>query len=171
MLGLLAQTYTYTYTTTSTSSGLGAGFWIGYTIFILAMWLIGGFFLGKVFVKAGRPFWAGFVPFYNSWILFELGGKSGANIFWVLVPFVGSIIFLVQFIIAMLEFGRRFGKSTLFSVFGLIIFSIVGLIILAFDQSKYSGDGTGTAAAPAAPAAPAVPPSDQSTPPTPPAAA
>ena len=161
----LAVTYNYTYTTTTTSSSLGAGFWIAYFIFLIAFWLVGGWVMGKVFKKAGRPAWAGFVPFYNSWLLLEMGGKSGANIFWVFLPFVGGIVFLVQYIIAMIEMGKRFGKSTVFSVFGLVIFSLIGFIILAFDKSQYQGPDAPVSGGPVPPQMP-----PQNTPPTPPAA-
>lgn len=140
MLQLLADyTTNYTYTTTTSSSGLGAGFWIGYFIFIIIMYLVSGFILSRIFKKAGRSPGAAFIPFYNSWVLLELGGQSGAHVLWNFLPFVGPIIFLVFYIMAMLEMGRRFGKSATFSVVGLVLFSLIGFIILAFDDSRYNG--------------------------------
>lgn len=188
--------YTYSYTTTTSSgggAGMAAGVLIALLLICLIIYLVGGYMQGRVFQKAGKPMWAGFVPFYNTWLMLEMGGKSGAHVFWVFLPYVGSIIFLVMYVMAMLEVGRRFGKSTAFSVFGLIIFSIVGLIILAFDDSTYKAPAV-AAAAPAGPApasfanpeapapAPALPtppaptppetpqPPVEPTPPTPPAA-
>lgn len=109
-------------------------------IISLVIYIIYGFVLGKVFQKAGRPLWAGFVPIYNCWVLFEIGGKPG---WWVLlnfIPFVGQIIFLVMSIIVAIEVAKRFDHSTAFGVIGLWLFSFIGFIILAFDSSKYQAN-------------------------------
>jgi hypothetical protein len=163
MLQQFAQTYSYSFQNTNTNSSLSGGVIAAIVIaslilaifFIIVMW--------RVFKKAGRPGWAAIIPIYNTWVLFEISGKPG---WWVLlsfIPFVGSLVLLVLYIIAMLELAKRFSKSTVFAVFGLIIFSFIGFIMLAFGDAKYKGDvvaTTGTPPAPAAPTAPApqVPP-------------
>ncbi len=157
--------YSYTTTTTSSSSSLGAGFWISYVIFLVAIYLVAGFALGKTFKKAGRPLWPAFVPIYNTYVMFELGGQNGAAIFWALLPFIGSIIFLVYYIKAALEIAKRFGKSPVFAIFGLFFFSLIGYIILGFGKSTYQGPdapgqgpiGPGGTPAPFTPFTPAAP--------------
>ncbi|MEO8863330.1 MAG: DUF5684 domain-containing protein [Candidatus Saccharimonadales bacterium] len=122
---------------TVTSSGPSAGSLIAIFLFYLVVYLVSAFMVGRVFKKAGKPSGAAFVPIYNTWVLLELGGVPGKNIFWIFLPIAGPIILLVKSIQALLEMGRRFGKSTTFSVFGLILFPLIGYIILAFDDSTY----------------------------------
>ncbi len=143
-----------TTTTTSdaaTGAALGA-FMMGYFVFIIVLYLIFGFIMGKVFQKAGKPFWAGFVPIYNGWVLFEVGGKPGWWILLGIIPFVGPFIIFILSLIVAIEVAKRFDRSTAFGVIGLWLFSLIGYAILAFDSSKYKGvaaqtDITGTAPA------------------------
>ena len=65
---------------------------------------------------AGRPWW---------WIIL------------LLIPLV-NIVFFILFV---LSFGRSFGRSGAFSIFFLLLCSIVGLAILAFGNSRYVGPG------------------------------
>jgi len=54
----------------------------------------------------------------------------------IFVPYVGS---LVVAILMALGLAKNFGKSVLFAIFGLLIFSIVGYLMLAFGSDKYLG--------------------------------
>lgn len=140
------QDYTYTTTGNDASSAafLGA-FLVGYLVFIVVIYLITSFVLSKVFTKAGQPAWAAFVPIYNGWVLFEIGGKPG---WWVLssfIPLIGPLIAVILYIIISLELAKRFGKSSTFGIIGLWLFSIIGFAILAFDNSKYQGEGVSAA--------------------------
>jgi hypothetical protein len=137
ILNLSASTYYYTSTSSSTSTNVPSWFWPVYFGSGIILYLVTGFFLSKVFKKAGRPGWAAYVPLYNNWLLLEMGGQKGIVLLWNLLPFAGPLIYLVFSIKASLEIGRRFGKSNVFSVFGLILFSLIGYIILAFDKSIY----------------------------------
>lgn len=92
----------------------------------------------KVFVKAGKPGWAAIIPVYNSWVLFEISGKPGWWALIGLIPYVGWIILIVLYIIAMLALAKRFGKSATFAIFGLFIFQIIGFIILGYGSSTYN---------------------------------
>lgn len=91
----------------------------------------------KVYEKAGRPGWSAIIPIYNLIILLEMAGKPA---WWVVLFFI-PIVNLVFMIIAYLELGKRFGKSGVWSFFLLIVFSFVGWIILAFDDSVYNASG------------------------------
>lgn len=144
MLHFLAQTAnnfdfeTSTQVTSTGDASVVTGIFTALMIGSIISYLVGAFLLGKVFQKAGRPMWPAFIPFYNLWIFFEIAGKPG---WWVLinfVPFIGSVIYLILFVVASLELAKRFSKSAVFAIFGLIIFPIIGYAILAFDQSKYS---------------------------------
>jgi hypothetical protein len=144
MLQNLALAYSYSYSSTSNSSHSGnAAIIIAAVLIGLIVYIVEVIAFWKLFQKAGRPGWPAIIPIYNTWVLFEIAGKPG---WWALLGLsgiipvlglVGGIAFFVLYIIAMLELARRFGKSTTFAVVGLIIFSIVGLLILAFGPAKY----------------------------------
>jgi hypothetical protein len=120
-----------------------------FRIFIVSLW--------KVFEKAGRKGWIAIIPFYNIWVLFEISGKPG---WWSIPVFIGavnvnssnhssavsnigtitsifSLIGFVLIIIASLELAKRFKKSNVFAIFGIAIFSIIGIPILGLGKSKY----------------------------------
>lgn len=138
-------TTTMTTSTSDAATGAAIGaFLIGYFVFVIALYFIFGFIMGKVFQKAGKPFWAGFVPVYNGWVLFEVGGKPGWWVLISLIPFVGPFIVLILNIIVSLEIAKRFGRSSAFGIVGLWLFSLIGYAILAFDSSKYQGVATET---------------------------
>ena len=126
----------YNTTTTRAAAGLGAAF-IVYMVICLAIAAVMIVSLWKVFTKAGRPGWAAIVPFYNMWTLFEIGGQKGPYIFFIFIPFVGQIIYLVFEIKALLEIAKRFGKDTAFGVLS-IFFPFVTFPILAFSDAKYT---------------------------------
>ena len=105
-------------------------------IFILIICVISVIATWKIFVKAGKPGWAAIIPFYNTYVLFELVGMKGWYVFLAFIPFVGSIILAVMNIIANVKLAKCFGKSDGFAV-GLVLLNIIFLPILAFDDSTY----------------------------------
>ena len=191
-LSKFAVDYSYNYTpSTPTSASTPALFWVLLSFLAIVCLAVVVFMLiayWKVFVKAGRPGWASLIPFYNSWVIAEMAGKPG---WWGLfpllgiIPFVGGLLALVVFIILCVSLAEKFGKSALFGVFGLGIFSVVGWPVLAFGSATYNADTasvSGSASPPYPPVAPvaAAPvdslqgsstepsvPSDSSTPSTP----
>ena len=148
VLDVLAVTYGDTYGEPSSADTAVAVAGMGmFLVLGLVLYVVSSFFLYKVFKKAGKPGWAGFVPVYNAWVMFEIAGKPG---WWALliipsfIPVIGllfSLGYLVLSLLASLELAKRFGKSQIFAIFGLWLFSIVGYGILAFDDSKYHGPG------------------------------
>ncbi len=154
VLSSLAASYESSFSDSSTSTSEGAAalvlFGFLFVIFIV-IYLVTAFLLYRVFQKAGRPGWAGFVPVYNGWVLFEISGKPGWWVLFGLIPYLGGLIILVLSLLASLELAKRFGKSQVFAIFGLWLFSLVGYAILAFDSSKYQGAGAPAAASPGNP--------------------
>lgn len=155
-------TTTTTYTTT-TSDGLTAssaaglawltgGFIMTMIVMAVIIYVINAIFLGKIFKKAGVESWIAWVPFYNTWKMLEIGGQKGAYIFFVLIPFVGSLIFTVFSIIAMYNIGLKLGKSGAFVLLAIFL-PIVWVIWLAIDDSKWN-DGSNTGNAPSQPTQP-----------------
>ena len=107
-------------------------------IFVVACIVVAIVAEWKIFVKAGRPGWAALIPVYSSWVLFEVCGKPGWWALVGLVPYVGWLILMVFYVIAMLELAKRFGQTTMFAVLGLIVFQVVGFIILGFGDATYN---------------------------------
>lgn len=64
------------------------------------------FGLSKLFVKAGRPAWKAFIPFYNTWVMQEIAERPKHWVFWQFIPVVGWFITPGIFI----EFTKVFGK-------------------------------------------------------------
>lgn len=120
----------------------------------------------KTFRKAGRPGWTAIIPVYNTWVLFEISGKPGwwallgsvsAIFISLILPlYVGLILPLVLYIVASFELTRRFGKGIVFTIFGLILFPIIGFLILGFGKAAYRTAGANTAPNP--PETPTAPP-------------
>lgn len=151
---------TYTYTTTTTDAagaGIFAGFMAVWFVLMLALFVVQIIAFWKIFVKAGVEGWKAIIPFYNYWVLCEIVGKPG---WWGLTPilmaipivnFIAWIPVLILFVIISLELGKAFGKDTVWSIFLLIIFSLIGILILGFGSDKYQGPlATKTPQAPAA---------------------
>lgn len=123
-------------------------------IFVIGLW--------KVFVKAGRPGWAAIVPFYNTYTLLKIAGRPG---WWLILYFIPIVNFVVALVVA-LDIAKVFGRSAVFGVLGLWLFSIIGYLMLGFGSSQYVGGSTPVA--PATPTPPVTPPTTPTV--TPPAA-
>lgn len=124
--------------------GLGFLMAFGAVFIIIAAvaYIFYGFCWGKVFEKAGKPMWAGFVPIYNFVVWMEIIGRPW---WWVVVligvsfiPIIGSFAALAILILFGIDTAKSFGKDTAFGVlFG--IFSFVMLPVLAFGDAQYKG--------------------------------
>ncbi len=133
--------YGYNVTTTEPKhAGIFSGVFL---LVLLAIWIVSIIAFWRVFEKAGKHGWAAIIPIYNGWVLFEISGKPGWWVLLGLIPFLGGLILLVLYILAALELAKRFGKSPVFAVFGLIIFSLIGFLILGYGDAKYNASGTG----------------------------
>jgi len=91
----------------------------------------------KLFVKSGRPGWAAVIPLYNTWTLFEISGRPGWWALFVLIPYIGWLILIALYFIAMPELARRFGKDTTFAIVWLVFFQIIGFIMLGLGDAEY----------------------------------
>ena len=98
-----------------------------------------------IFKKAGIPAWKAIIPFYNTYLLYQIAWKT--DIFWIslalsivgYVPFLGffaSIASIVFSIILYVYLAKVFKKGGGFAV-GLIFLPLIFSYILAFDKSKY----------------------------------
>lgn len=125
---LFAQTTVeYSYET-STISPVMWLIWLAiWVLYIVAFW--------KVFEKAGEAGWKSIIPFYNIWVMFEIAGRPGWWMFLMFIPFVNFVVW----IILSLDMAKAFGKSPVFAIFGLWIFSFIGYMMLGFGDAKYVG--------------------------------
>lgn len=109
---------------------------IGYVISSLLYMLI--------FKKAGIDTKKAWIPFYNKWIFFELGGQEGWKSLLAFVPCVGVIISFVFEIIVVVEISKKLGKSPYFAILypsGILTFGIASLVwflILGLDSSRWN---------------------------------
>lgn len=128
-------------------------------VLLLGLFLIGflayaffGYCSLKIFEKAGRPGYIGFIPIYNTWTLYEIAGKPGwlsLIILPFLIPFpplevIAGLALLGITLIVDIELSKRFGKGTGFTVV-LFLFPWIGLPMLAFGDAKYNGPTQSTA--------------------------
>ena len=89
---------------------------IGYVISSLLYMLI--------FKKAGIDTKKAWIPFYNKWIFFELGGQEGWKSLLAFIPYVGkSPYFAILFPFGILSFGLS---------------SLVWFLILGLDSSRWN---------------------------------
>jgi len=148
--------YNYNFNASATGSA-GAGFIAAIIVFYLAIFLFFVICYWRIFTKAGEAGWKSIIPIYNSIILLKIIKKPWWWIFLFLIPIVNIVIA----VIVALELAKVFGKSPVFGVVGLFLFSIVGYPMLAFGSATYTG---GDSAAPVAPTTtPPLPPTDAPT--------
>jgi hypothetical protein len=119
---------------TSDNAGALSGFaalwfiWLLYVvILIIGIW--------KMFEKAGEPGWKSIVPVYNTYTLLRISGRNG---WWFLGLFIPLVNLFVLIRLA-LDLAKHYGKSTVFAVFGLMIFTAIGYLMLGFGDAKYVG--------------------------------
>lgn len=141
----------YDYGASSAATGAATGIFSFIMFFYLAIAVLLIIAVWKIFTKAGKPGWASIIPFYNIYVLLQIVGRPG---WWLLLYFIPFVNFVIMIIVA-LDLAKSFGKSALFGVFGLLLFSIVGYPMLAFGSAKYVGAGAGSA--PSTPSTPSAP--------------
>lgn len=116
-------------------AGVMAGVMAGifcYVIFLVGIYVLMAFSFMKLFEKAGKPGWAGWVPIYNIIVMLEVIQKP---VWWIIMFFIPcvNIVFIILFWI---EVAKAYGKDAGFAV-GLILLGIIFLPILAFGDSRY----------------------------------
>lgn len=150
------SSYNYSYSSSTTDPATVATIFAISIIIILIVFIPTIIGMWKTFEKAGKPGWNSIVPLYNLYVLtVEIAQKP---IWWVFLAFVPYANMVMAFLIYV-AVAKKFGKSTAFGIFGLVIFPFVGWPMLGFGSAQYQG----TATPPSTPA----PPAPTATPPTP----
>ena len=88
--------------------------------------------LWKIFEKAGRKKWEGFIPVYNLYVWLKIIKKPWWWMLLMCIPYVG----LVWSIWATNRMAKAFGKSEGFTV-GLLLLGFVFWPILAWGDAEY----------------------------------
>ena len=92
-----------------------------------------------VFPKAGQPWWAALIPFYNAYVL--VVGVARLSVLWFVLVFV-PVVQIIAAILVNLEVARRFGKSEAFGL-GLALLGFIFYPLLGFGSDQYQeGEGT-----------------------------
>lgn len=139
---------TNSFDTTAIMSIIGAlgSLIILFLIIILALVAFGIIVRWKVFKKAGKEGWEAIIPYYNSWVFYEISGYPGwlgllslASFLVAWIPFGTTLLTIGLYalqIIAGLSLAKKFHKSEGFGVLiGLL--PLIGLAIIAFGNDEY----------------------------------
>jgi hypothetical protein len=118
---------------------------IAITLFITILsYVISSFGLMKLFEKAGAPKGSAWIPIYNTWVFFQIGGIKG---YWSLlfltaiIPFLGIVTATagsILMVIAAYNISLGFRKDGTWAVLYFFL-GIVWVYILAFDKSIWQG--------------------------------
>jgi hypothetical protein len=120
----------------SASPALMATFMIITLVIVAIAYVVYALLLGRIFKKASIESWKAWVPFYNNWILLEMGDQKG---FWAVlsvIPIV-NIVSAVFTYIAMYNIGLKFKKDGAFVLWAVFI-PIVWYVWLAVDNSTWN---------------------------------
>jgi hypothetical protein len=103
-------------------------------IIAIVAYLIAALPLMGVFLKAGEPGIAAFIPIWNALVLLKIVDRPWWWLILYLIPIVGLIIAIVVFY----DLAKSFGHGAGFTV-GLVLLSWIFLLILWLGRSRYLG--------------------------------
>jgi len=123
----------------SYESGPAVAFWVAFLavfaisigitlVLALALYVVNAFALMSLFRKVGVQPWIGWVPYYNTWTVLELGGQPGPLALLSLAPY-GSYVVLVFLAIAHHRTGIAFGKDTSWVVLAIFVPFVWALLL------------------------------------------
>lgn len=135
--------YKYDYGYSASTSDVGAAVGVTIILFVFfaifalaASYVVTSLLYMGIFKKAGLKPSIAWIPFYNVWKFFELGGQKGVLMLTGLIPIFGSIVFLVFSIMAAYNIGLKLGKSAAF-VLLYVFLGPIWFLVLIFDSSKW----------------------------------
>ncbi|MDN5819670.1 MAG: DUF5684 domain-containing protein [bacterium] len=140
-MNLFAETYQMTTTATSGDAAASAAAAVVFMMFGLFMvaisYVVSAFLISRIFKKAGIDQWRAWVPVYNNWITYEMGGQAG---WWSVLAFVPviNIASAIIMYVAMYQIGLKFGKSGAFVLWAIFL-PLVWWVWLWLDDSKWAG--------------------------------
>lgn len=102
-------------------------------IYAIIMIILKGF----IFVKAGKTFWATFIPVYRDGLLFKICGYSYWWLILLLIPFIGWFIYGILKLIMNFELAKSFEKGFLFGIGIWLLKPVFELIIIFNKKIQY----------------------------------
>lgn len=116
-----------------TDTAAGAAASLPATLFAIVIGVLTIIALWKIFTKAGEHGWASIVPLYNAYVQFRIAGFNPWMFLLLLIPLVN----IVLVIMVALRLGKAFGKSTVWSIFLMILLPTIGYLMLGFGSATY----------------------------------
>ena len=89
-------------------------------IYAAAMW--------KIFSKAGKPGWAGLIPFYNWYVTTEIVGRE---VWWIALYWFFPPIWVM-------DLGVAFGRPVWFGLLSIFL-GPIPMLMLGFGGDEYKG--------------------------------
>ena len=97
-----------------------------FALTIIAWW--------RIFVKAGEPGWKSIIPIYDVYMIYKIVWGKG----WVFLLLFIPVVNIVVHIMLQWKLSKAFDKGVGFFIL-LLFLNPIGMIILAFDSSRYIG--------------------------------
>lgn len=121
---------------TAAALALALVFVVVYLVLIVGVYALVAWMLSRVFKKAGVLPWKAWVPLFNYWVFFEMGGQLGWLALLSLIPGV-NIVALVFGCIAAWHVGSAFQKPGVGWLLLYIFLPVIWIGIVAFDGSRW----------------------------------
>ena len=103
----------------------------------IAGYVISSLLYMLIFKKAGIDTKKAWIPFYNRWIFFELGGQEGWKSLLTFIPYVGIVISLIFEIAAVAEISKKLDKPPYWAI--LFLFAApIWFLILGLNSSRWN---------------------------------
>lgn len=90
----------------------------------------------RMFEKAGYEGWKALIPFYNTYIMYEMafGKGKGWMFLLLLIPCVNAVISIIM----QFRMAAAFGKGAGYGL-GLVFLPAIFVLILGFGDARYIG--------------------------------
>ena len=132
--------YSYGYSH-NTEADTIAGMSIIFLFFALVVAIIGyvisSLLYMLIFKKAGIDTKKAWIPFYNRWTFFELGGQEGWKSLLSFIPYAGIIISFVFEVLAVVEISKKLDKSPYWAILFVFV-APIWFLILGLDSSRWN---------------------------------
>lgn len=135
----------------------GAGWWLGgYSVFMIAYYVLYAIGAWKMFSKAGIPGWHAFIPFLNEYDVFKMAWETkyywiyllgtvayyavseADGTVWSVLGWVLAILIAVIGVVCIYKLAKSFNKGVGFTI-GLILFEAIFIMILGLGSAEYHG--------------------------------
>lgn len=109
---------------------------VGAVLAGLALFLIESWLLGKLFRKAGRPAWQGWIPGLNVFVFLEIGMVSGWIVLLGVIPALGPLAVFVAMAMAARRIDIHLLKRPGWTV-AFVLLEPLWLAVNALDRSTW----------------------------------